>query len=90
MECSITGTKLEDKVRSSKIRDLTGTKNIKYIIKKLKLKYVGHIKRNFLKDIVKISIKRYLKIAQILVIVYPKFSENFLFFLEFPQIFIKI
>ncbi len=46
MECSISGTKLKDRVRNSKVRDLTGTKNIKYVIKKLKLKYVGHIRRN--------------------------------------------
>ncbi len=30
-----------------------------------------------------------MKIAQILVIVYPKFPENFLFFVEFPLNFIK-
>ncbi len=36
MECGITGTK--HRVRSSKVRVLTGTKNMKYIIKKLKLK----------------------------------------------------
>ncbi len=45
---------------------------------------------NFLKNLLKISIKLYLKIVQTLVIVYPKIPENFLFFLEFPQIFIKI
>ncbi len=40
----VTGTKLKDRVHSSKVRDLTGTKNIKYIIKKRK--HAGHIKRN--------------------------------------------
>ncbi len=37
MKRSITGTKLKDRIRNSKVRDLTGTKNIKYVIKKLKL-----------------------------------------------------
>ncbi len=46
MECSITGTELKDRVRSGEIGDLTGTKNIKYVFKKLKLKYVRHIKHN--------------------------------------------
>ncbi len=45
---------------------------------------------NFLKNLVKISIKFYFKIAQNLIIVYPKFVENCFFFVEFPQIFIKI
>ncbi len=40
----------------------------------------------FEKNLVTISIKFYLRIAQILVIVY----QNFLFFVEFPQVFIKI
>ncbi len=35
---------------------------------------------NFLKNLVKISIKFYLRIAETFVIVNPKFSENFLFF----------
>ncbi len=34
---------------------------------------------NFLKNLVNISIKIYLRIAQILLVVYPKSSENFLF-----------
>ncbi len=46
MERSITGTKLKDRVCNSKVRDVTGTKNIKYVIKKLKLKYAGHVKCN--------------------------------------------
>ncbi len=33
-----------------------------------------------------ISIKFYWKIAQILLIVYPKLQENFLLFVDFPQI----
>ncbi len=45
---------------------------------------------NFLKNLVKISIKFYLKTDQILVIVYPKFPENYLFFVEFHLISIKI
>ncbi len=45
---------------------------------------------NFLKNLVTKSIKLFLRICQILVIVYPTFSENFLVFLEFTQIFIKI
>ncbi len=44
---------------------------------------------NFLKNLVKISIKLYFRIAQILLVVYPNFTENFLFFPEFPQISIK-
>ncbi len=42
--------------------------------------------KNFLKNLVKILIKFYLRIAQILRIVYPKFSENFLLFVDFSQI----
>ncbi len=37
-----------------------------------------------------ISIKLYLRITQILIIVYPKFPENFLFFVEFPETLFKI
>ncbi len=46
--------------------------------------------RNFLKNLVTISIKFYLRIAQILRMVYPKFPENFLLFVDFPQISITI
>ncbi len=50
-----------------------------------------NLSENFAKNLVKISIKFSLKTVQILVIVvYPKFPENFLFFVEFSQIFIKI
>ncbi len=45
MERSVRGKKLKDRVRNSKIRDLMGTKNLKYVVKKLKLRYAGHIKR---------------------------------------------
>ncbi len=48
------------------------------------------ISTNFSKNLVKISIKFYLRIAQILVIVYQKFPKYFLFFVKFPQISIKI
>ncbi len=37
-----------------------------------------------------ISIKFYLRITPILVIVYPKFPENFLLFVAFPQIFFQV
>ncbi len=46
--------------------------------------------KNFLKNLVKISIKFYLRISQILRIVYPKFPENFLLFVDFLQISITI
>ncbi len=54
------------------------------------LEISANFSENFLKNLVKIAIKFYLRIVQILVILYPKFLENDLFFLEFPQIFIKI
>ncbi len=41
---------------------------------------------NFLKSLVQISIQFYLSTVQILVIVYPKFSKNFLIFVGFPHI----
>ncbi len=46
--------------------------------------------KHFLKNLVKISIKFYLKKARILDIVYPKFPEKSFFLVEFPQISIKI
>ncbi len=46
--------------------------------------------KNFLKNVVKISIKFYLRIAQILLIVYPKFPEKFFRFVDFPRISITI
>ncbi len=46
MECSVTGKKLKDRVYSSKIRDLMGIKNLKYVVKKLKPVYEGYIKWN--------------------------------------------
>lgn len=46
MERSVTGTNLKDRIKSIKIRKLTGTKDIRYIIKKLKLKYAGHVERS--------------------------------------------
>ncbi len=39
--------------------------------------------KNFLKNLVSISIKFYFIIAQILVVLYPKFQEYFLLFVEF-------
>ncbi len=53
-------------------------------------KYYRKFTNNFLKNLVRISIKFYGRIAQILVIVYPKFSENFLFLVEFLKFSIKI
>ena len=38
MERSITGTRLKDKIHSTKIRERTGTKDIRYTVKKLKIK----------------------------------------------------
>ncbi len=46
--------------------------------------------KNLLQKFVKIAVKYYLRIDQILHIVYPKFPENFLLFVDFPQIFITI
>ncbi len=47
--------------------------------------------KNFFKNLLKISIKFYFRIAQILHnIVYPRFPENFLLFVYFPHIFIII
>ncbi len=46
MERYITGTRITDKIRSIRIRKLTGTKDIRYSIKKHKMKYAGHIKRH--------------------------------------------
>ncbi len=46
--------------------------------------------KNFFKNLDKISIKFYLRITQILRMVYSKFPENFLLFLDFPQISITI
>ncbi len=43
---SILGIRLKDKVKNEIIRKQTGAKNIGYIIKKLKLKYAGHMIRN--------------------------------------------
>jgi len=46
MERSIIGTRLEDKIRSTKIREHMGTKDIRYTIKKLKLKYADYVERS--------------------------------------------
>ncbi len=56
-------------------------KFLQHSFPKIFLKFVGtNFSKNFFKKLIKISIKLYLRIAQILPIVYPKFSENFLFF----------
>ena len=46
LERKITGTKLLDKIKTKDIRNRTGTKDIRYTVKKLKFKYAGHIARN--------------------------------------------
>ncbi len=46
--------------------------------------------KNFLKNLAKMSIKFYLRFAQILRIVYPKFPENFILFVDFSQTSITI
>lgn len=46
IERSITGTRLADKIKSNKIGERMVTKDIRYIIKKLKLKYAGHVERS--------------------------------------------
>ncbi len=46
--------------------------------------------KNFPKNLVKILKKFCLRTAQIFVIIYPKFPENFNYSVEFPEIIIKI
>ncbi len=46
--------------------------------------------KNFLKNLIELLIKFYSRIAQILHIVYPKFPDNSLVFVDFPQISITI
>ncbi len=46
----------------------------------------SNFSENFLKSLVQISIQFYLSIAQILVLVYLKFLENFLIFVRCPHI----
>ncbi len=45
MERSLASIKRRDKIRNTCIRELTGVKNCKYIIKKLKFDYTGHVAR---------------------------------------------
>ncbi len=80
-------------LRVSRYRNLISLNSLKIFFKFLQhlfledfLKFQQIFSENFLKGLVNRSIKCYLAIAQILVIVYPTFLENFLFFVEFPHI----
>ncbi len=43
MEPSLAGIKRRDKMRNTYIRELTGAKDRRFIIKKLKFDYAGHV-----------------------------------------------
>ncbi len=45
MERSILGIKKKERIRATKIREVTKCKNVVYMTKKLKMKYAGHLAR---------------------------------------------
>ncbi len=45
MERKIAGIKWEQKVNNERLREITGSRDLGYAIRKLKMKYVGHMAR---------------------------------------------